>query len=454
MTTKFSLAAGAALGVLALAAAAPADAAGKKGSGGDPLAAQREAERTADMAAMKAQIQALSDRVAAGEQVQTQLRQQLQQAQQAAQASQQAAQSAQSAVQTAKAETAAAVQQIPTQVKTEVAAIKPKPGWTDSTTVTGRMYYNVSSITQKSNGMRVAPSGVGFDLKRFYLAVDHRFNDTYSGNLTTDVNYVGNDGETQIYIKKAYLQAKVSDALTVRLGSADLPWVPFAEEVYGYRFLEQTIIDRTKFGTSADWGVHALGKFADGKVSYAVAVINGAGYKAPLRSDSVDIEGRLSYSANGLTLGIGGYTGKLGKDVVGTSVRHTATRWDAIAAYQTKKFRVGAEYFSAQDWNQVLAIPKDSSNGWSVFGSVNLTDQISAFTRYDWVRPSDDLNPALKDQYFNLGLNWEPAKTVDFALVYKKDAVDNGFLSTGNGAIGGSNKGTYDEFGLFGQFRW
>ena len=43
---------------------------------------------------------------------------------------------------------------------------------------------------------------------------------------------------------------------------------------------------------------------------------------------------------------------------------------------------------------------------------------------------------------------------VDLALVYKRDEVTNGSLSTSNGVIGGVNKGTYDEIGLFGQLRW
>ncbi len=46
---------------------------------------------------------------------------------------------------------------------------------------------------------------------------------------TTDFQYVGNDGVTNVYIKKAYVQAKLSDALVFRAGSADLPWVPFVE---------------------------------------------------------------------------------------------------------------------------------------------------------------------------------------------------------------------------------
>ena len=65
-----------------------------------------------------------------------------------------------------------------------------------------------------------------------------------------------------MFIRKAFVQAKVSDAFVARLGAADMPWIPFVEDLCGYRYLEQTLIDRLKFGTSADWGVHANGKGA------------------------------------------------------------------------------------------------------------------------------------------------------------------------------------------------
>jgi hypothetical protein len=315
------------------------------------------------------------------------------------------------------------------------------------------MYYDLTNIEQKRDGAKVAPTGTSFDIKRFYVGIDHKFNDTFSANVTTDVAYVAADGLTQVYIKKAYLQAKVSDALVFRLGSADLPWIPFAEDTYGYRFVENTIADRDKFGTSADWGVHALGKL--GMINYQVSVINGAGYKNPIRTKSMDVEGRVSTSFDGVTLGVGGYSGKLGKDIQGgPPTFHTANRWDAIAAYATPRFRIGLEYFAAEDWNNVTTVASDKSDGTSLFGNFNFTPQVSVFGRYDWVKPSKDINPALKDHYFNIGLNLEPVKIVDLALVYKRDAIDNGTFSTSNGTIGGLKKGTYDEFGLFGQLRW
>src|SRR5262249_8696258 len=124
------------------------------------------------------------------------------------------------------------------------------------------------------------------------------------------------------------------DAFVARLGSADLPWVPFVEDIYGLRYVENVLIDRLKFGTSADWGLHAGGKVSDGMFNYGASVVNGAGYKNPTRSKSMDFEGRMGIAPlQGLSLAIGAYSGKLGKDVEGTTtpVKHTANRLDALA---------------------------------------------------------------------------------------------------------------------------
>jgi hypothetical protein len=428
---------------LAAAFAASADAAPKR------HAVRHHSNTDAELSALRAKVDDLEAALAAQAQTQQQLQAQLQQAQATAQTAADQAHAAQAAA-------ADQIQTIPDQVKTAVAANRPKPGWEANTSVNGRMYFNLSNIDQKRDGSKIAPSGTGFDLKRFYVGVDHKFNDTFSGNVTTDVQYNSAEGLTQVYIKKAYLQAKMSDALIVRLGSADLPWIPFAEDVYGYRFIENTVADRTKFGTSADWGAHVLGKV--GMFNYQVSVVNGAGYKNPVRSKGMDIEGRVSTSMNGFTFGVGGYTGKLGKDTQnGAATHHTAQRLDAIAAYSQPKFRVGVEYFAAKNWNNVTSVGGDKSDGFSLFGNFNFAPKLSVFGRYDYVKPSKDVNNALKDNYFNIGLNWEPVKIVDLALVYKRDKVENGLLSTSNGTIGGTlpgRSGTYDEIGLWGQFRW
>lgn len=357
--------------------------------------------------------------------------------------------------------TAAQFEALQSQVYEQAAASKSTAsGWWNDTKITGRMYYNITNVSQSRDHVGQAANGTSFDIKRFYLGVDHKFDDVFSANLTTDFTYdSGPASATQLYLKKAYLQAKLSDAAVFRLGAADLPWVPFAEDLYGYRYIENTLIDRTKFGTSADWGVHFSGKLYDGVINYAISAVDGAGYKKPFRSNGIDVEGRVNANIDDFTIGLGGYVGKLGKDVEGVSATHTATRFNAIAAYTNDIVRVGVEYFLANNWNNVTTAASDSADGFSLFGSYKFASQWSVFGRYDWTKPSRDVNAPLKDNYFNVGISYSPAKIVDFALVYKRDKADNGFLSTSNGTIGGlaqalGSNGTYDEIGLFGQVRW
>lgn len=405
----------------------------------------------------------------------------------------------------------AQIQTIPGQVNTAVAANKPKPSWADNTTVSGTAFFNVSNISQSphptTNGNNVLnknENGFNYDLKRFYIAIDHKFNDVFSANITTDFTYdnatasvaaqtvtipngslgcttvggcifpvsaggtlVTGDRVTQLYIKKAYLQAKLSDALIFRVGSADLPWVPFVEGLYGYRYVENVMIDRTKFGTSADWGIHVLGALPVSPkvtINYALSAVNGMGYKIPgigtaNRSSSMDFEGRVSATVDKkLTVAVGGYVGKLGNAVQGAVTPNTAQRFDALAVYVDPRFRIGGEYFWAHAWNDVTksTAAANNSQGVSVFGSVNITPKVAVFGRYDWVQPQETHASTFKDNYFNFGVSYEPTKIVDFALVYKRDSIANGILSTSNGSIGvGSGfTGTYDEVGVWSQVKW
>src|SRR5690348_3817931 len=351
---------------------------------------------------------------------------------------------------------------------------KPEaPGWWGSTTISGKAFLNVSNIDQTStdllgNKTDSIQNGTQTELKRFYVGVDHKFSDVFSANITTDFRYNANgtSRDVLVYVKKAYLQAKLNPALTVRIGAADLPWVPFVEGLYGYRFVENTLIDRTKFGTSSDWGVHAFGTFGNGLVNYAVSAINGAGYKTLSRSsNTIDLEGRLSVNpVKSITLAVGGYSGKLGKSNDTVDVHHRATRFNAVAAYTDKRIRAGIEYFTARNWNNITTAPvplppadtkDDRSHGWSAFGSFAFTPKISLFGRYDWVKPTQTVlagtGGSVRDHYFNAGVNYKPIAPLDLALVYKRERASNGFINTSNGSIGGLDRGSYDEIGLFGQ---
>jgi hypothetical protein len=115
----------------------------------------------------------------------------------------------------------------------------------NNTKLSGRMYFDFTSIDDKNSDTgKTDKSGIGLDVKRFYLGVDHKFDDIWSASLTTDFNYSSTDGQTSLFVKKAYVEGKFDQAAVLRVGSSDMPWVPFAEKYYGFRYIENTLTDR------------------------------------------------------------------------------------------------------------------------------------------------------------------------------------------------------------------
>ncbi|MDE2460624.1 MAG: carbohydrate porin [Gammaproteobacteria bacterium] len=307
-----------------------------------------------------------------------------------------------------------------------------------STTVSGTMFTDWTYLNQQQNGADTSASGYGIDVKRFYLGVDHSFDDIWSANLTTDFNYLKTDSETQLFIKKAFVQAKLSQAVTFRLGSADMPWIPFDESIYGYRFVENTLIDRLHFGNSADWGVHFLG--SNGWSNYAVSLVNGGGYKNPTRTKSMDWEGRWAfYPVSGLVIAIGGYTGDLGQNTATTPALNTANRQDALIAYKTEVVTLGTEYFHASNFTPaaITTNATDSASGYSLFGSVKIADNGTAlFARYDNADPSKDLDPSKKDKYYNAGISFPANRNITWAVAYKYEDLADSKTDLKNREIG------------------
>jgi len=106
---------------------------------------------------------------------------------------------------------------------------------------------------------------------------------------------------------------------------------------------------------------------------------------------------------------------------------------------------------------------EDKNEGWSVFANYNITPKWQVFGRYDWIRQTSNTttNTSVKNDYYNIGLQWEVAKTIDLALVYKRAQATNFGTATGTliwqndtGVIGGTTNGTYDEVGLFGLVKF
>ena len=174
--------------------------------------------RDSQIRELKAQVQALTARMDAQEASQRQ-------AAQAAETAQAQAANAQATAAAAQSQAATALTQSQT-AQTEVASVQKavpplekaiKTGWFADTKITGKAFFNVSNIHQTStdlagNTTDNIQNGTQTELKRFYLGVDHKFNDVFSANLTTDFRYNANgtSKDVLVYVKKAFVQAKLN----------------------------------------------------------------------------------------------------------------------------------------------------------------------------------------------------------------------------------------------------
>ena len=322
------------------------------------------------------------------------------------------------------------------------------------TSINGLVYADFSDKQNKDKATdtKSSDSGLGTDVKRFYFTVTHEFDSIWSAQFQSDI---GDQGAKRydVFVKKAYIKAKLDPLFQVLLGSANNPWIPYVDDITGFRYVENSITDRLGFANSADWGVHVIGQ-SDSKVfNYDFAGDNGKGYSNPTRSKSVDFEGRIGVQPiPGLNIAGGFLSGKRGLDTYTTPAIHTATRWDGLAAYNGNFFHLGGEYFQANNYNNVTTAATDKANGYSFWASIIPTPELTLFGRYDNANPSKDLNPNLKDTYYHAGLQWRFNKAFAASLVYKYEQVKDGSISTTNGTIGSANKkddGNYNEVGVW-----
>ena len=327
----------------------------------------------------------------------------------------------------------------------------------ETTKVSGVGFIDLTNIdkttTNKTSGVETKDvgNGIGLDVSRFYLIVDHVFDDIWSANVTTDFQYSSTIGATELFMKKAYVQAKFNDAFIVRAGAASMPWIDGTESLYGYRYVEKTVTDLEGVVSTADWGVHVLGKAAGGKFSYGVSAVNGGGFKNPTRSKSVDFEGRISFvPVKGLNFALGAYSGKRGKETDLNPAEKTFTRFDVLAAYVVDKFRVGVEYYTLSNLNSVqqdgspaaangvipsaASIDTDKAKAYSGWAAFNFLPNASVFVRYDdqKINPNDTSNSSRENtnKYINVGVSYQPRKNIDMALVYKNTKTDTNFGTT------------------------
>ena len=117
----------------------------------------------------------------------------------------------------------------------------------------------------------------------------------------------------------------------LRLGQADLPFVPYEEDIWGYRVQGTVFSDRSGYLTSTDLGVALGGRFGSGYGSWQASVVNGEGWKRSEVGKHKDAHARLTINP---LAGLGGEAA----NIFVTGFRAEG-RYDDVAAGPTLRAR-------------------------------------------------------------------------------------------------------------------
>jgi len=145
--------------------------------------------------------------------------------------------------------------------------------------VTGKIYGNWGMDLSKD-----AESYNAFSVSRAYVTVTANLSDSFATHVTTDIGFVKNSDDTKLrtFLKYAYLEWKdPMPGLKVRFGAAGTGLIGLHDKFMGLRWVDKSFTDHAKILASADFGIHAMGKHADGMITYQASVINGEGYGKP-----------------------------------------------------------------------------------------------------------------------------------------------------------------------------
>lgn len=288
-------------------------------------------------------------------------------------------------------------------------------------------------------------------MRRVRLSVD--------GKIIKSLSYkIQGDFSRSPMLVDAYLKYKVCNEFAIQVGqfktpfSIESPINPVNLEIFDYGESVQKLV-----GYSDVCGVGALGRdlgvMATGDlfpvnnnefaiVNYAIGVFNGNGANLLDNNNRKDIVGRLEVhpGLKNLTLSGSYYNGKYKKDDLNQGARN---RWAVGIQYNDGDFVVRAEYLNGLTGYQVAAfndtIPvldeqgnqvyiealRNSKGYYAVagynfkFGKEGHEQKLMPVLRYEHFEPGD-LAPEVfgSTNYYTVGINYWPHKSVNFKLDY------------------------------------
>lgn len=253
-----------------------------------------------------------------------------------------------------------------------------------------------------------------FTLKRGYVNIKKKINNTFSGRITTDITVdKEGDGEGDVEIRLKYLYLKyqlpsygIFHKPYFEFGLVHRPWLDFEQHINVYRVQGTMFLERNNVISSGDYGIFFLSllgdemnehykntvnkNFAGTYGSFAIGIFNGGGYHALEKNESKSLESRLTIrpfykTIPGLQFS---YHGAIGKGNVAESPEWKYS--SAYISYEHEHLIFTSEYYigkgnykgsAIQDTVSFEAVPQ---KGYSLFSEWKMFNRkISLIGRYD-----------------------------------------------------------------------
>lgn len=263
----------------------------------------------------------------------------------------------------------------------------------------GDYYYNARHHVAEQKDLNA------FSIRRIYF--------TFENNLTKDIKTrfrlesshgdFGEKAKINPFVKHAYLEwSNLIPNHKLYLGIAETNAFKNAENLWGYRSIEKTIMDLNKISSSADMGVALKGDLSD-KMHHWLTVMNGPGYSSAEKDrfkkvgyalwltpvEGLILEGYADYEkqdphsdnylVKDLFVSKGYYTMK---GLVGLSGMSYSI---GLEIFQQTRLKSGLNNPSVVD--SVISGTKADvvKSGFSAFGSwITPVPKLKLFARYDW----------------------------------------------------------------------
>lgn len=235
-----------------------------------------------------------------------------------------------------------------------------------------------------------------FDYRRIYLTADVDLGSGFRSRVRLEASDRAQTVQARPtpFMKDAWVEWRYTESgHRATLGLQPQPLTDLQESVWGYRDLDQTVIDRSGYRGFRDIGLRLDGPILpDGTVRYAAMVGNGNRERAEATgSRGKIVYGELILDPDGPFIGAVGADYEV--DDPADGARTTSLRTSAFAGVVGERFRGGLEaFYVSQETDAVvdigtgmIGVEAPDGVGGSVHGALVVAPRTSVVARYDYI---------------------------------------------------------------------